>query len=97
MNIAPLARYVLRTVAAAAAVMAFLTVTAGAQGNPMMPHFSLGKDEKRKLTPEEQQQQDQLDSAYDAAKKKIPDAKAPPDPWADVRSAPSSASQSKQQ
>jgi hypothetical protein len=97
MNIASMARYVLHTVIAAAAVMTFLTAPAAAQANPMMPHFSLGGDTKRKLTPEEQQQQDQLDSAYAAAKKKIPDAKAPPDPWADVRSTPSPASQSKQQ
>jgi hypothetical protein len=90
-------RYVLRRVVAAGAVAAFLTAIAWAQGNPLMPHMSIGGDTKRKLTPEEQQKQDQLDSAYQAATKKIPDAKAPPDPWADVRSAPSSSSQSKQQ
>jgi len=68
----------------AAAVVAMLTGTAYAQ---IMPKFSLGDDNKRKLTPEEQEQKKQLDDAYRQATNKIPDQKAN-DPWADVRSAP---------
>src|ERR1700685_329203 len=92
-NAAPnTARWMLRTLIATAAVFAFLTVNARAQLNPLMPHFSLNKDQ-RKLTPEEQQQQDKIDSAYQAATKKIPDQKAVNDPWADVRQSPTTASQ----
>jgi len=101
MNIAPnmapnTARWMLRTLIATAAVFAFLTVNARAQLNPMMPHVSLGKDQ-RKLTPEEQQKQDEIDSAYQAANKKIPDQKPANDPWADVRQSPTTASQNKKQ
>ncbi len=67
----------------AVAVVATLTGTAYAQ---IMPKFSLGED-KRKLTPEEQEKKKQLDDAYRQATNKIPDQKAS-DPWADVRPAP---------
>ena len=90
-------RYALRMLIAAAAATALLTANAGAQMNPMMPKFSVGNGEKKKLTPEEQARQDQLDSAYDAATKKIPDQKTANDPWADVRSAPATSSSKKQQ
>jgi hypothetical protein len=67
----------------AVAVIAILTGTAYAQ---LAPKFSLG-DDKRKLTPEEQEQKRQLDEAYKQATSKIPDQK-PSDPWGDVRQAP---------
>jgi hypothetical protein len=91
-----MALWMLRTLIATAAVFAYLTGNASAQGNPLMPHFSLGKDQ-HKLTPEEQDQQDQIDSAYQAATKKIPDQKPANDPWADVRQSPTTASQNKKQ
>jgi len=91
-----MSRYLLRTLIAAAAVAALLTVNAGAQMGPMMPKFSLGKDQ-HKLTPEEQQRQEQLDSDYQAATKKIPDQKPVNDPWADVRPSATTSSQNKKQ
>jgi len=90
------ARWMLRTLIATAAVFAFLTVNAGAQMSPLTPKFSLGK-EQHKLTPEEQAQQDQIDSAYQAATKKIPDQKPVNDPWADIRQSPTTDSQNKKQ
>jgi hypothetical protein len=68
----------------AVAVVAMLTGTAYAQ---IMPKFNLNGDDKRKLTPEEQEQKKQLDDAYRQATNKIPDQKAS-DPWADVRPVP---------
>ncbi len=57
-------------------------------GNPIMPKFSIGGGEqKRKLTPEEEERQRRLDADYKAATSKIPTQKAL-DPWADVRQAP---------
>ena len=79
-------RNALRKLFQAALILGLLTGTALAQFP--MPGISLGHDEKRKLTPEEQARQDKLDEAYKAATKKIPEQKAS-DPWADVRSAPS--------
>ena len=69
-----------------AVALALLTETASAQ-NPLMPSISLGKEEKRQLTPEEQERQKQLDQDYKAATKKIPDQNAI-DPWASVRPTP---------
>jgi hypothetical protein len=66
--------------------LALLTGSASAQ-NPFMPSVSLGKEHKRQLTPEEQEQQKQLDQDYKAATKKVPDQKAI-DPWASVRPTP---------
>jgi hypothetical protein len=56
-------------------------------GGIPMPKFSIGGEQKRKLTPEEEEQQRKIDDEYKAATKKIPDQKAN-DPWADVRQAP---------
>ena len=56
-------------------------------GNPFMPKMSIGGEQKRKLTPEEQERQNQIDADYKAATSKIPTQKAP-DPWGDVRQAP---------
>ena len=63
-----------------------------AQSNPIMPKISIGGEQKRALTPEEQERQKQIDSDYKAANSKIPTQKAP-DPWADVRQAPAGSGQ----
>ena len=92
-----MARKALRVSIPAAAIIALLTGAAYAQ-SPIMPKFSIGGDEKRKLTPEEQEKQNQLDNAYKAATNKIPDKKAGNDPWGDVRpAAPAPAPKKKQQ
>jgi hypothetical protein len=57
-----------------------------------MPKFSIGGDQKRKLTPEEEEQQNKIDSDYKAATSKIP-AQKTPDPWGDVRQAPAASGQ----
>jgi hypothetical protein len=67
------------------ATMAFAQDSGG--GNPIMPKFSIGGEQKRKLTPEEQEKQKQIDADYKAATSKIP-AQKKADPWADVRQAP---------
>src|SRR6516225_908269 len=59
---------------------------------PIMPKISIGGEQKRALTPEEQERQKQIDADYKAATSKIPAQKAP-DPWADVRQAPASSGQ----
>ncbi len=56
-------------------------------GNPIMPKFSIGGEQKRKLTPEEEERQRRIDADYKAATSKIPTHKAL-DPWADVRQTP---------
>ena len=70
-----------------AAALAVPTGSAFAQSNPFMPKMSLGGQEKKALTPEEQEKQKQLDDAYRAATNKIPN-QATNDPWASVRPAP---------
>jgi hypothetical protein len=70
-----------------AATLAMLTGNASAQSNPFMPKMSLQGQEKKALTPEEQEKQKQLDDAYRAATNKIPNQSAN-DPWATVRPAP---------
>jgi hypothetical protein len=60
--------------------------------NPIMPKFSIGGDQKRALTPEEEERQKQIDADYKAATSKIPARKAP-DPWADVRQGPAGSGQ----
>jgi hypothetical protein len=64
----------------------------GGGGGVPMPKFSIGGEQKRKLTPEEEDRQKQIDADYKAATKKIPDQKAG-DPWADVRQAPAGSGQ----
>ena len=78
-----------------AVALALLTGSASAQ-NPLMPSVSLGKEQKRQLTPEEQERQKQLDQDYKAATKKVPDQKAT-DPWASVRPTPTVAAPKKKQ
>jgi hypothetical protein len=63
-----------------------------AQSSPIMPKISIGGEQKRALTPEEQERQKQIDADYKAANSKIPTQKAP-DPWADVRQAPAGSGQ----
>jgi hypothetical protein len=67
-----------------------IAVMTGAATAQLMPSFSLHKDEK-KLTPEEQAQQDATDHAYKSTLQKIPEKKAV-DPWGNVRSASPTAS-----
>jgi hypothetical protein len=67
-------------------------VNALAQDNPIMPKLSIGGEQKRKLTPEEEQRQKQIDADYKAATSKIPAQKVL-DPWADVRQAPAASGQ----
>ena len=78
-------------VAAALAVL-----TGSAAQNPLMPGVSLGGEQKRQLTPEEQEQQKQIDQDYKAATKKVPEQKAN-DPWASVRPTPTVPAKKKQQ
>jgi hypothetical protein len=68
-------------------MLPLLSESAFAQSNPFMPKMSLGEKEKKQLTPEEQEQQKQLDADYKAATKKIPDQKTA-DPWGGVRPTP---------
>ena len=69
------------------ALAAALAVLAGSASAQFMPKMSLGKEEKKPQTPEEQERQKQLDDAYKAATNKIP-AQSANDPWASVRPAP---------
>jgi hypothetical protein len=57
-------------------------------GNPFMPKMSIGGEQKRKLTPEEEERQKQIDADYKAATSKIPAQKKAADPWADMRQGP---------
>ncbi len=70
-----------------AAALTLPGTSALAQSSPIMPKFSIGGEQKRALTPEEQERQKQIDADYKAATSKIPAQKAP-DPWADVRQGP---------
>jgi hypothetical protein len=53
----------------------------------MPPINLLGGEQKRALTPEEQEQQKKLDDDYKAATSKVPNQQKV-DPWGDVRAAP---------
>jgi hypothetical protein len=64
----------------------------GGGGNPIMPKFSIGGEQKRHLTPEEAERQKQIDADYKAATSKIP-AQKKADPWGDVRQAPAGSGQ----
>jgi hypothetical protein len=70
------------------AAFALPGASALAQENPFMPKMSIGGEQKRKLTPEEQERQKQIDADYKAATSKIPAQKKAADPWADVRQGP---------
>jgi len=61
-----------------------------------MPPVSLAPSERRR-TPEELQRDREIEAQYNrTVNEKIPDKKAPADPWGNIRSAPAS-SASKQQ
>jgi len=78
--------------AAAFGMPAASAVAQDGGGGIPMPKFSIGGEQKRKLTPEEEEQQRKIDDEYKAATKKIPNQKAN-DPWADVRQAPPATAQ----
>jgi hypothetical protein len=70
-----------------------LAQDSGGGVSPLTPKLSIGGGEqKRKLTPEEEERQKRIDADYKAATSKIPAQKAP-DPWADVRQAPAGSGQ----
>ena len=78
--------------AAAVALPAASALAQDSGGNPLSPKLSIGGEQKRKLTPEEEERQKQIDADYKAATSKIPAQKAP-DPWANVRAAPAASGQ----
>ena len=54
-------------------------------------------DSRRRLTPEEQQREREIEAQYNrTVNDKIPDKKSSNDPWGNIRSAPASSSASKQ-
>jgi len=63
--------------------MAFAQSSSGGGGNES-PHVNLLADQPSK-TPEEKEADEARDKAYKESLKKIPDAKAPSDPWGTVR------------
>lgn len=78
----------------AAAVIALLTGPAYVLTGPayaQAPHINLLTDGPSK-TPEEKEADAARDKAYRESLKKIPDAKAPSDPWGNVRVDPPKAS-----
>lgn len=89
---------VIQLAAALAVALPALAVATGSvfAQNPFMPKMSLGKEEKKPLTPEEQERQKRLDEAYKAATNKIPNQTAN-DPWAGVRPAPPTPAPKKKQ
>jgi hypothetical protein len=79
-----------------AGALALMTANASAQGMP--PINLLGAEQKRPLTPEEQEQQKKLDDDYRAATNKIPNQKQTAnDPWAEVRPTPTAPALKKKQ
>ena len=74
-----------------AAVVILLASPAFAQ----MPQMNLLQDNKPAKTQEEKDAEDAQQKAYKESLKKIPDAKAPSDPWGSVRSTDAPASSAK--
>jgi hypothetical protein len=74
----------LRKFAYAGAIIVLITGAALAQSNLSIPF----KDPDRPPSQEEIEKQKAAEKAYNAAIHKIPDKKAPADPWASVRSDP---------
>jgi len=72
----------LRKLVGAGVITAVMTGAAVAQ--MPMPSISLGHDDQRKLTPEEQARQDATDRAYKSQLQKIPEKKTV-DPWGNIR------------
>ena len=75
-------------------VVLLAALTGAAFAQMPMPSLHLGADNKPPPTPEEIEKQKALDDAYKSATKKVPDKKVD-DPWATVRTAPSSPTTSK--
>ena len=61
-----------------AAILTLLTGTASAQGVNLLPG-------ERRVTPEDAAREKALEGEYQSAVGKIPDKKAPADPWGTVR------------
>jgi len=80
----------IRTLLLLAGALVVLTERSSAQIKPGID-TPLQKEPK-KLTPEQQKYQDELDQNYKSAQKKIPVQK-PKDPWADLRSTPTTPAQ----
>ena len=78
----------LRKSAAASALIVLFAGAAFAQSMSLMP---TGQD-KRRLSAEEQQRQDDIERNYRDAVSKMPDRKAAADPWGKVRPAPAATS-----
>ena len=76
----------------ATAFFVLMTTSAFAQDVSFSPFKA---STPRAPTHDEIEKQQKLDNDYKAAAKKIPDKKVSNDPWADVRSSPNSATESK--
>ena len=92
----------LRKLIQASAILILLTVDAfsqpgGSSGNTGSSMPMTMTPSERRRTPEELQRDREIEAQYNrTVNEKIPDKKAPADPWGNVRSAPAS-SASKQQ
>ena len=76
-------------------VGALVLPTGSASAQQLGPGINTSlQKEPKKLTPEEQKSQEELDKNYKAAQKKIP-VKKQADPWADMRSSPTSSASKK--
>jgi hypothetical protein len=82
----------LRKLGYAGAIIVLITGAALAQSNLSIPF----KDPVPPPTKEEIEKQKAADKAYDAAIHKIPEKKAPADPWADVRTGPTATKNKRQ-
>jgi hypothetical protein len=71
----------------AAAIFAVFAAPASAQSPGQSSQSSIGIPLKsdKPMTEEEIEKRKASDRAYDAAMQKIPDRKAPADPWGDIR------------
>jgi len=85
---------ILNNVIRAGVIVALLTGPASAQ--LPMPGVTLAPDQRRALTPEEQEKQKALDDRYKETMKKIPDKRPPADPWGNIRSTPAASSKQRQ-
>jgi hypothetical protein len=93
----------LRKLIQAGAIVVLLTGDAFCQpassGNTSSDSIPLNMlpDSRRRLTPEEQQRERDIEAQYNrTVNDKIPDKKGSKDPWGNIRSAPASSSASKQ-
>jgi len=84
---------VLRTAAAIALLVAPAYLQFAAPAHAQAPHINMMPDMPSK-TQEEKDADDARDKAYKDSLKKIPDAKAPSDPWGTVRSTDTPAAKS---